>query len=422
VGGGNGYTRECTECRHTVRIPLPQIRKRVIYLDQFLISNITKALDPEARSHARVLEQPFWLEVFKRLDILIKLQLLVCPDSMFHTDESLLSGDPSYKSLRDVYEHLSGGNTFYDHNTITRFQVHRQFENYLAGNPDEPLELVAERVMHGNPHEWRGRLRVGVDMKPFPGQLEAIHKERDTQYEGLKSVFERWQKEKGRDFMEWVREEAYGFGKGTFLAHRAYLQRQMEIPQKYAEEYLAGKEPDVSLEDIFPPASSELINDLMRTVSMQGFSGEEAFKKMAEYLFSKYLVDIPTVHISSLLYAGIARKAAHGQKAYPNKGTFTDVNAIASLLPYCDAVFIDNGMAALLREHPIDEEMRKYPARVFSPNTKEEFLSYLDEIRTSADAHHLEIVADYYGEAKPYLGLLSHRREQEEMEKLADDI
>ena len=34
----------------------------------------------------------------------------------------------------------------------------------------------------------------------------------------------------------------------------------------------------------------------------------------------------------------------------PSKGTFTDVNAIASILPYCDALFVDAEMAGYLGE------------------------------------------------------------------------
>lgn len=38
--------------------------KTIIYLDQFVISNITKLLDPEFPLRARVLKDPFLLEPF----------------------------------------------------------------------------------------------------------------------------------------------------------------------------------------------------------------------------------------------------------------------------------------------------------------------------------------------------------------------
>ncbi|MFA6428195.1 MAG: SEC-C metal-binding domain-containing protein [Candidatus Buchananbacteria bacterium] len=406
--GGNGYSRECTTCWHQQGFSLPEIKKKIIYLDQFLISNMTKALDKTARSHEKVIAQPFWLEAYKKLDRLLMLNLVVCPDSTFHTDESLLSGDPPYKSLKKVYERLSSGCTFYDHHTILRFQVQEHFENYLNDVPDKPLELKVDNIVHGRLHEWLGRMRVSVNMRPYDGQLEAVHKERNSQYEAMKSVFQRWQQERGRNFMEWVNEEAYAFGKGTVLAHLKFLKKQAALPQKYADQYLQGKEPDIDLNDIFPPPSSELIQALIRTLRGRGIDGEDAIKKAIEYLSSKYVTEIPSVRISSLLYAGIARKASSGQKEPPNKGTFTDVNAIANLLPYCDAIFIDNGMAALLQEEPIKTDMSRYPVKVFSPNTKSEFFQYLDSIEQAADPSHLEITRDAYGEdwAKPHLTIL----------------
>jgi hypothetical protein len=82
---GSGYTRRCRECWHTDRFPLPRIRKTVVYLDQLVISEMMKALNPAARAHGRV--DSFWLELFERLDVLSKLQLIICPDSETHRDD-----------------------------------------------------------------------------------------------------------------------------------------------------------------------------------------------------------------------------------------------------------------------------------------------------------------------------------------------
>ena len=420
TGGGN-YSRECTSCWHTENYNLPEIKKKVIYLDQFFISNIAKALDPDARSHAKVLTNPFWEEVYRKLDVLSKQNLISCPDSSFHTDESLMSGDPPYDTLKEVYEHLSQGCTFFDHNTITRFQTISHFQNYLNGHPEKPLVLRAEDVVHGRLHEWTGRMRIGVNMRPYDGQLEGIHKERKGQFVGLKKVFERWQTEKEKSFGDWFREEGYAFGEGTIKAHVKYLQQRAALPQKLAEDYLHGKEPDIFTEGMFPPPSSEIISDMLRELRAHGLEGEEALKRISEYMRSKHILDIPVNHISAMLFAGIARKAAHGQKEPPNAGTVTDINAIASLLPYCDAIFVDNVMAALLNEQPIKKEVEKYGTKVFSLNTKTQFLQYLDEIGREASASHLEAVADAYGKPEPYMTLLINKKRRAEDERLFEE-
>ncbi len=418
--GGRSYTRECRACWHSETIAFPPIRKRIIYLDQFLISNIAKVLDPTARSHSITANEPFWLEVYKKLDRLSSLNLIVCPDSFFHNEESMLSGDPSYKKLRQVYEHLSHGITFYDHNTIMRFQVHQHFENYLNNEPTKPLELNPEHVTHGNPHEWLGRMRIGVESRPFDGQIEAIRDERNRMYEAMKPIFGRWQEETGRDFMEWVREEANAFGKGTFLAYVKHLKKQVELPQKYADQILAGKELDISFDDILPPPSVEIMQQIIMVLRGRGFENQTLLEKATEYLGSPDLINIPANHIAALLYAGIARKAAHGQKAVPNKGTFADVHAISSLLPYCDALFVDNAMATILNEGPIDKEMERYPARIFSMNSKEKFMAYLDAIEAEATSEHLNIIRDAYDKTwlDPNLTFLQAREEMDEVERV----
>ncbi|MDQ5962383.1 MAG: hypothetical protein QG653_190 [Patescibacteria group bacterium] len=419
--GGRGYLRECTTCGHKEEHSYPSIQKKIIYLDQFFISNIAKALDPQAQSHIKVLEQPFWIDAYTKLDILSKKNLTTCPDSSFHTDESLLSGDPPYKMLKRVYEHLSHGCTFYDYNTITRFQVQQHLENYIKGEPEKPLELDATTVIHGDPHEWRGGMGISINMRPYDGQLETIHQDRKAWYEGMKPVFERWQKEKGRDFMDWFNEEVSAFGKATIKAHVAFLEKRVSLSQKYADQTLAGQEHDIDLNDIFPPPSSQMIDDIIRIMKGRGvLDVQESYRKIAEYLQSKYIASIPTVHISSLLFAALARKAANGQKTYPNIGTITDVNAIASLLPYCDAMFVDNAMAALLNEQPLKKDIERYGTKIFCLNTKEQFLAYLDEIESTASPEHLAVVADSGGEVEPYMSLLINERQDEEDEDILE--
>jgi hypothetical protein len=48
--------------------------KKVVYLDQFVISEIVNAIDPHAKAHARV--DPFWRQAFEALEQVSKLQLV----------------------------------------------------------------------------------------------------------------------------------------------------------------------------------------------------------------------------------------------------------------------------------------------------------------------------------------------------------
>jgi len=71
------YVRRCIKCWFDQSFPLPALNKRIIYLDQFVISNMMKELDPSNKN-----TNGFYRSLFERLDRLSKLQLLVCPESL----------------------------------------------------------------------------------------------------------------------------------------------------------------------------------------------------------------------------------------------------------------------------------------------------------------------------------------------------
>ena len=73
---GNHYIRRCREraCWYTQSANLPEIKKKIIYLDQFAISNMMKALNPSVKSHERAAADPFWQELFEILDVVCRLE------------------------------------------------------------------------------------------------------------------------------------------------------------------------------------------------------------------------------------------------------------------------------------------------------------------------------------------------------------
>jgi hypothetical protein len=94
---GDRHVRRCRECSHTQTYPLWSLKKAIIYVDQFAISNMMKAIDDTASGHGRAKADPFWLELFEALERSCKLQLAICPDSDQHHQESLVS--PFFESL-----------------------------------------------------------------------------------------------------------------------------------------------------------------------------------------------------------------------------------------------------------------------------------------------------------------------------------
>jgi uncharacterized Zn finger protein len=58
---GNRYTRRCRECWFDESYSLPQLSKTIIYLDQFAISEMMKALNAELGKSRKV--DKFWSSI-----------------------------------------------------------------------------------------------------------------------------------------------------------------------------------------------------------------------------------------------------------------------------------------------------------------------------------------------------------------------
>lgn len=108
--------------------------------------------------------------------------------------------------------------------------------------------------------------------------------------------------------------------------------------------------------------------------------------------------EAPFVKLQALMYASLAMRASGGQKELPNEGTNTDIETVGHLLPYCDAMFMDNGCRSLLLNVPMDLRPAN-AAKVFSPNVKNEFLAYLRSIQNDVTAEHVAALRKVYGDA-----------------------
>jgi hypothetical protein len=150
-----------------------------------------------------------------------------------------------------------------------------------------------------------------------------------------------------------------------------------------------------SLDDVLPSRAESLVMNLQFIFEQEG-GKEHGNAKLTEFFKSGAINEAPFNTISAAMYASLAKKAASGQKESPNQGTVTDINIVSTLLPYCDAIFIDNKCRALLQDIPKDHAL-PYPCEVFSPNTGADFIHYLEEIRDSVTPEHLHLVEQVYG-------------------------
>ena len=394
--------RRCRACWHTATVYLPEIRKKIVYVDQFAFSNIMKFLSPEVKGHERAAAEPFWKELFEILGVVCHLQLVACPDSREHQHESLTS--PFYKGLKHTYEHFSGGVSFHDAETIRVRQIADLARAWLKNEPVN-FDFSPESISSGRLHEWSGRIFVTADVV-LPGTVDELRTMRSTIHQGLQGIFEQWRREK-KSFKEVFAAEKVAYGQTLVKMYADDCRKRAQM----AVMMMRGQMP--SLNDVLPSRTENLVKNL-EFMFQQEAGNEMGNTKLAEFFRSGAINEVPFNLIAAAMDASLAAKAAAGQKEIPNQGTATDINIVSTLLPYCDAMFVDNKCRALLQDIPRDYAL-PYACKVFSPNTGADFIRYLIEIRDSVTPDHLKLIEEVYGPdpMKPQSGIYGvgkHRR------------
>src|SRR6266853_6920509 len=161
---------------------------------------------------------------------------------------------------------------------------------------------------------------------------------------------------------------------------------------------------DISLEHLEKtlPSFAEILlaslQDIMRFPKNGGERFPEEISRLeTEFGKANRIAEAPFVKLQSLMFAAIAMRAAQGQKDPPNEGTTTDIDTVSHLLPYCDAMFMDNGCRSLLLDIPTALRPPE-TTKVFSLNVKTQFLDYLRSIRVGISATHIQAIRDVYGD------------------------
>ena len=128
----------------------------------------------------------------------------------------------------------------------------------------------------------------------------------------------------------------------------------------------------------------------------EGIGQIKQWSRTCQYLCSEDFRQIPFIKLYALFYASFARKAGSGQKKIPDRGMTNDLNILSLLLPYCDAMFIDNQCRGCLEEKDVLSRM-DYQNRVFSLSNKEDFLAYLEQLEEEFPSECKKTAEKLYG-------------------------
>ena len=377
--------------------------KKVVYLDQFVISEIVNAIDPRAKAHVRV--DPFWRQLFEALERVSKLQLVICPWSPIHRDESLLSG--RFERLRQMYEHLANG-VYFDHPSwVEQCQVGPALGAWLDSKEPPRHDLNPERITSGGLHRWHGRFRVSVSMNHPPKEVRALRQRRARLHDSLTRWFEKCRQRTDKTFEYALKIEQAGYRDVLLETYRQRENRQTELLRQVelatSEPYPFEPESPVSL---VGGSGNDLSYVILESLKHRGVRRSDMGKRLSAFLDSKHFQEMPINKTSTRLFALIAHDAATHQKTPPDEGTANDIDLVSAYLPYCDAMMIDKRTRLMLER---GNYAANYRCRLFSRNTGDPFLDYLKSLEVEADPMILALVRATYGEdwLKPYVSMFS---------------
>ncbi|TFV38676.1 hypothetical protein E4K66_14940 [Bradyrhizobium frederickii] len=363
--GGGSLRRRCTKCRCAISIPLPQLSKKVVYLDQFAISEIYKVKSGRRRQQSGA--QVFWQEVTRQVDRSYLLQQVIFPGSNIHRDETIVS--PWASELALAHEMLSGDVSFENYEDVERSQVIEYAEAYLDGRAAPFISFDVDQILEGDRNDWLPDIHItaGMDYGAF---ADGIRRQRDETDANCSELWRRWIAQKPT-FDQVFAHEFNDFSNAKKGALRFAAERAQAALKVY--------DTSEFLNRIAHPVMAEF-NQLKQLFRDRGIADADLTSSVYRFWDWPENRSMPIHRISAYLFAALSRRlVSGGQRKMPSKGMMNDIRAISTYGPYVDAMFIDNGCASLLSEEPLRSEV-KLKARIFSPTTGADFLQYLRDL------------------------------------------
>jgi hypothetical protein len=356
----NRVLRGCTNCRYSTLIPLPELKKNVLYLDQFFFSSAFKNRDERFTAAA------------EKIGDLAHKQVLIAPFSSVHEDETHQWRGYGGKNKDDLMEFIkatSRGHKFEPAYDVEREQLIRAFEAFLAGQPDD-FAVERSDALRGDIDEWDGYFRVDVDR--YLGNIDQIRDLKDTVAGELVDAFAEWRTSKNT--FEHDVEFEYATAAKTYVDTYA----------KYAVR-IARAEYDALFD-------SPVVESLMRCMGDE-ISPEIRLGKVGEFLRSSHFKQTAYQWISCRIFAALKDQVQRG--AYQQRdvavqrlrGFFNDITHVATYLPYCDAFVMDGAMAALSNDPRLALEAR-YSTRIFTLSNWDDMFDWFKELEAGMSKEH----------------------------------
>lgn len=361
--------RGCKTCNHTSQILLPEIEKKVIYLDQFFFSSAMRGLD------ARFVNA---VEMIKKV---CHLQLAVAPYSSVHEEEALewrehkgMTGE----QLLDFIKATARGVEFKKSYDVEHTQILKAWDAFLKGHSPD-YDLAEKDAISGALTKWDDY--YWVDVVGFQRDPESRRQAKNNAVQELLATIEPW-RASSETFEEAVALEIRDSGKLYIQAYIDKFNRQLK--------------GEFSLGTMDASVVEQMLHWLPKDLDI-----EKGLQKCMGFFMSPHFSSLPHEWLSSHIFATLKKMIKGGAFTNPAvagkklNGIFDDIKHISVYAPYCDAIIIDNLMADLVCSPQVALDKR-YNVKVFSPKKLDEMLDWLSELESNMSDEHKAAVGQAY--------------------------
>jgi hypothetical protein len=366
--GGDSVRRRCKVCRFSFNEALPPVDKKVVYLDQFAISELYKVKSQTRRQDAG--NRQFWQDFHRLANRAYLLQQVIFPASNIHSDETIVS--PFASDLGLAHEMMSGDTSFEDAHKIAGKHELAYAEAYLRKLPPPELSSDVDDILEGRRNDWLRDMHTSVNTD-YSLFADGIRVNRTSAKTGLQALADKWAAEKPT-FNDILNHELESYGS----AHRGACEYSANLAKKALE-----SDDHLGFVNANGSSALEQYRSLRRLFENSGIPKEQSHAALLNFREWPANRQLPTHRIFAYLMAAFGWKISCGQRRPIEAGIFNDFVAISTYGPYVDAMFVDKECAGLLTQGRVRTDV-KLKAKVFSLQTRDEFLQYLTDLAASA--------------------------------------
>lgn len=357
---GSHIVRGCQLCNHRDTIPLPPVKKKLLYLDQFYFSHLFRSSNSVFQT------------VSEQIRHLSALQLVATPYSPVHLAESRFTS--CYSDLAQYIKLEASGKRLNAPYKVDRAQTFDAFYRYKRGLGTE-YTVNLKHACEDELHVWEDYFFFDIS-DHFPETLESQRQGKYAAVNELLVAIEFWRSSTG-SFEKSLDEEHSG---GTKVIFPAFLQ--------YFTALLSGDIPTIEKKSLNVDTIEKLFLSAPENLQLK-----EKLTYIFEFLMSNHYRSLPKHDLSARIFVALRMMVRAG--SYTNRkaaqklsGFFEDVKHISTYAPYMDAILVDNPMAEILSRPEVRLEER-FGTKVFSGNSLDSFKEWLDSIERSMTDQHL---------------------------------